>query len=1070
MAKLTLIKFFRMALLFIPTVPIVGVSHGAEFTSKPICNENTYFNEGHIRKLESIDAKSLIKLEEQSKSGDLEATKILFASAVNEKKESSKAAFIKYGNRLVDSADLSGAKLFVCLQFKEESFFFDIKNNVESHLRIARKFPELLPIILLGYQYYDSSAMNYVRMSELSHPYLAEIEKFLQAIYKDKSLLPKDEIWMDAIWSVRDLPIHIEIEANVNNQLLLHYYDPSSRKNLSDEYRLFSSFLATYKLSIGNKRVENSDPLFIQLMDIYSRVKDNYFWANENMAQFLWRTKVQDSNEKMLKSFKMALHLYITRKAVDLQNVRPNEIARLCAQGFETATQEGDFESALYFQEIYKTEVIETELFKEAEKFDASYERMGRTVRLLSAYRDAILKAESGDYDALESLSLKMRESIWSDRYNSRGRIQSQLGMLDKLIRIQMTSPKDIQLGDEIKKFINFYEASGNYKNNVEYAAALGEAYAFYTENHDLANYFRLKRKFNDADLVAKHPSLSRTIFITDLYRKVYVDKDFAAADSALKQGLSGDTFLKLRHWEVQHFQKLIDGFTAIAGKEKAAKWSELIASTYVIGAKRKIRHKRLITPREKTIVSDFLYQVVDNEYIDKAKKFELFSIVQSLAVTRALDGSGLSTQEKKELLSHQLDGNAGEYLFSDSVVNAQFSDESALMSRVGENQALISFIPSSQGVITWTITNQSSEYSVSYVARKDILDAVTAVMQSVSSGGFGYKESFFLYRSMLQTAISKLDSKVDHIIYSPSYELSSLPLAILVTSERFLNSQELALNDVDMKLKRGFTVRQIKPIVKEADWLISKYAISVTPSLRTFTAADIDVENFSDMSFLGVGDPLLAGNVASNTKLLRGGELLTSSELHSSLINLPDASDELVAISKEFNESVLLLGSNATETLFTDSNPGKFSVISFATHALKFDELKESQEPLLVLTKDPLNDGLLTQNEILSLNLSKTNLVVLSACNTASSTKYLASEGFSGLATAFLSVGAKNVMVSHWSIYSEAATEVTKGFFKSKKKGFAKKMQESIKSLINSPDFYKRSPGYWGAFELIGS
>ena len=188
-------------------------------------------------------------------------------------------------------------------------------------MRIARKFPELLPIILLGYQYYDSSAMNYVRMSELSHPYLAEIEKFLQSVYKDKSLLPKDENWMDAIWSIRDLPIHIAIEANVNNQLLLHYYDPSSRKNLSDEYRLFSSFLATYKLSIGNKRVENSDPLFIQLMDIYSRVKDNYFWANENMAQFLWRTKVQDSNEKMLKSFKMALHLYITRKAVDLQNV-----------------------------------------------------------------------------------------------------------------------------------------------------------------------------------------------------------------------------------------------------------------------------------------------------------------------------------------------------------------------------------------------------------------------------------------------------------------------------------------------------------------------------------------------------------------------------------------------------------------------------------------------------------------------------------------------------------------------------------------------------------------------------
>jgi hypothetical protein len=66
----------------------------------------------------------------------------------------------------------------------------------------------------------------------------------------------------------------------------------------------------------------------------------------------------------------------------------------------------------------------------------------------------------------------------------------------------------------------------------------------------------------------------------------------------------------------------------------------------------------------------------------------------------------------------------------------------------------------------------------------------------------------------------------------------------------------------------------------------------------------------------------------------------------------------------------------------------------------------------------DPANDGFLSSPEIASLDLS-TDVVILSACNTAAQENDQSKAIFSGLSRAFLAAGAKSVVATQWSVAS---------------------------------------------------
>jgi len=352
-----------------------------------------------------------------------------------------------------------------------------------------------------------------------------------------------------------------------------------------------------------------------------------------------------------------------------------------------------------------------------------------------------------------------------------------------------------------------------------------------------------------------------------------------------------------------------------------------------------------------------------------------------------------------------------------------------------------------------------------------ELLDKISKLLVSLSPASnsanserdnFSFDESYSIYNMVFNPISFCLENK-KHIIIVPDSILLSLPYNTLIT--------------------RPFRPRLNSKEFSSAPWLINKYSISLSPSIKSLymvrrmaelPPGELDYIGFGNSKFDNVETQNF--DLEENEYFLRG---INSSGSIKSLPPLPEAEEEIKSIANLFpsNKVKVLLGRDATEINVRKANLYDYKVISFATHSLMGGESEITNEPALILkpgkTLYPYDDGILTSREISSLKLNA-NLVILSACNTFSSDGSLDGSKLSGLADSFFFAGAKSLAITQWPVYSKMAQIITVKMLESnlrKSNGIAESLRMTMLELINNPpEGFNAHPKYWAPFIIVGN
>jgi CHAT domain-containing protein len=328
--------------------------------------------------------------------------------------------------------------------------------------------------------------------------------------------------------------------------------------------------------------------------------------------------------------------------------------------------------------------------------------------------------------------------------------------------------------------------------------------------------------------------------------------------------------------------------------------------------------------------------------------------------------------------------------------------------------------------VLIWLVSKDNFEVVSSPIEFSVLQEKIKRLDQLIKDKE-DEKEITILATELYQTLLSPIREKLSSdkkICLIPDKSLFELPFAVLTSP-----------------------VSQ-KPLIAEKEFFIA-------PSANVFLYLSKKAETFSKDSpenILSIGNPRL---------------------YQSDLPNLESAKTEAVTIAKEYQNPITLLESEASKEKVIQ-NLRQADIIHFAGHYVINERSPLLSSLILSQSTEGGNDEKqykLANYEILGENLSKTRLVVLSACQTGIE-NYYQGEGMIGASRTFLAAGIPLVVASQWAVDSDATSELMIRFHKYRKTERLSTMSAVRKAqldLLNGDDPKYKHPYYWASFMTIG-
>jgi tetratricopeptide (TPR) repeat protein len=201
-------------------------------------------------------------------------------------------------------------------------------------------------------------------------------------------------------------------------------------------------------------------------------------------------------------------------------------------------------------------------------------------------------------------------------------------------------------------------------------------------------------------------------------------------------------------------------------------------------------------------------------------------------------------------------------------------------------------------------------------------------------------------------------------------------------------------------------------------------------------------------------------------------GETATESLLPVAFANadgtLPESEGEVKYLKGLYPLTFVYMGEEATEARAKAAPTKGLNAMHLAAHGRLL--LSDIRRSFIQLAPDPSGheDGRLNLEEVWGMDLGRTLLVVLSACDTAVGEQAVRGEVVSP-ASAFLEAGSRRIISTLWKVTDASTAELMKQFYGNLRTGMstANALQQAKQRLASDPK--TAWPFYWAPFILTG-